>query len=53
MTALEEMFNRLIKAGCGRGEALDKLAVKLDVDRATIARTLSRAATHNRQKTRP
>jgi len=46
------MFNALIDAGCSRGEAIDKLVVKLGVDRGTVNRALGRAGKGDRGRTR-
>lgn len=43
MTELQAAYERLIQAGCRHGEALDKLAIKIGVDRDTVIRTLAKA----------
>jgi hypothetical protein len=43
MTALQELYLAYRTAGCRHHEALDKLALRLDLDRATVARVLDRA----------
>jgi hypothetical protein len=37
------MYDRLIEVGCRHGEALEKLAIKIGVDRDTVVRTLAMA----------
>jgi hypothetical protein len=51
VTALQRMYLAYRDAGCGHHEALDKLAVKLDLDRATVARVLDRAEGGKGKKT--
>jgi hypothetical protein len=43
LTALQEAYTALRGTGCGHGEALERLAVRLGVDKLTVKRTLGRA----------
>jgi hypothetical protein len=44
VTSLQTQYELLREAGCGHGEALGKLALKLGVDKATVERVLKRAS---------
>jgi uncharacterized protein YoaH (UPF0181 family) len=47
------MYADLLAAGCIEGEACDRLAAKLRVDRGTIKRILERAETGQRPRRKP
>ena len=53
MTDLQKMYADLLAAGCIEGEACDRLAAKLRVDRGTIKRILERAETGQRPRRKP
>ena len=45
MTELQALYQKYRDAGCKHYEAVEKLALRLELDKATVRRTLTKAET--------